>query len=102
MTISEQTFELVALEDSDELWELVCGHLRAKPGMTARHNDLARQFLRRTARLLRETVIAREHEKSEDYDRWDRASHDALRHCVIGTLSTGWKSGRTTVTFSPR
>ena len=35
MPISRETFERVALEDSDELWALVCCHLRAKPGMTA-------------------------------------------------------------------
>jgi Uma2 family endonuclease len=38
MPISEETYERVALEDSDGKWELHCGRLRSKPGMTARHN----------------------------------------------------------------
>ncbi|HZU77491.1 MAG TPA: Uma2 family endonuclease, partial [Dehalococcoidia bacterium] len=33
------TYETVALEDSDEQWELVCGRLRKKPGMTTEHED---------------------------------------------------------------
>jgi Uma2 family endonuclease len=37
--ISFETYERVALEDSDEQWELVCGRLRAKPPMTVAHND---------------------------------------------------------------
>jgi Uma2 family endonuclease len=40
MPISEQTFKQVALEDPEGHWELHCGYLRRKPGMTARHNDL--------------------------------------------------------------
>src|SRR5579884_1240414 len=46
MAISEQTYELVALEDGDERWELVCGRLRAKPAMTAQHNEIARVLAR--------------------------------------------------------
>jgi Uma2 family endonuclease len=38
MPISEATFERVALEDPDGKWELHCGRLRSKPGMTTRHN----------------------------------------------------------------
>src|SRR5215217_1665618 len=38
MPISEATFERVALEDPDGKWELHCGRLRGKPGMTTRHN----------------------------------------------------------------
>src|SRR5579884_543953 len=38
MAVSEETYELVALEDGDEQWELVCGRLRRKPGMTLEHN----------------------------------------------------------------
>lgn len=38
MPISEETYERVALED-DEQWELVCGRLRKKPGMTTEHNE---------------------------------------------------------------
>lgn len=37
MPISEKTYERVALEDPDGLWELVCGRLREKKGMTTEH-----------------------------------------------------------------
>jgi Uma2 family endonuclease len=39
MAISAKTYEQVALEDDDELWELDCGRLRRKPPMTADHNE---------------------------------------------------------------
>ena len=39
MVISEQTFQLVALEDADGLWELHDGRLVEKPEMGAEHND---------------------------------------------------------------
>ncbi|MHB8576985.1 MAG: Uma2 family endonuclease [Dehalococcoidia bacterium] len=39
MSVSIQTYEQVALEDDDEQWELVCGRLRKKPGMTTEHID---------------------------------------------------------------
>jgi Uma2 family endonuclease len=39
MVISAQTYEQVALEDSDGQWELDCGRLRQKPGMTYEHTD---------------------------------------------------------------
>jgi Uma2 family endonuclease len=39
MAVSFETYEQVALED-DEQWELVCGRLRKKPGMTIEHNDV--------------------------------------------------------------
>jgi len=38
MPVSEATYERVALEDPEGQWELVCGHLRSKPGMTTEHN----------------------------------------------------------------
>jgi Uma2 family endonuclease len=41
MPVSEKTFRQVALEDPEGQWELYCGRLRSKPGMTAEHNDLA-------------------------------------------------------------
>ncbi|MHB8575577.1 MAG: Uma2 family endonuclease, partial [Dehalococcoidia bacterium] len=41
MAVSFKTYEQLALEDTDELWELVCGRLRKKPGMTAQHNEIA-------------------------------------------------------------
>jgi Uma2 family endonuclease len=39
MVISAQTYEQVALEDPDGFWELDCGRLRQKPGMTYEHDD---------------------------------------------------------------
>ncbi|MHB8576986.1 MAG: Uma2 family endonuclease [Dehalococcoidia bacterium] len=44
MSVSIQTYEQVALEDDDEQWELVCGRLRKKPGMTLEHNVAARRL----------------------------------------------------------
>lgn len=44
MPISAETFERVALEDPDGKWELYCGQLRRKPGMTTRHNHSARRL----------------------------------------------------------
>jgi Uma2 family endonuclease len=40
MPVSEQTFLQLALEDPGQ-WELHCGILRRKPGMTAEHNYVA-------------------------------------------------------------
>jgi len=40
MTVSEKTFRQVALEDPSGRWELHCGQLRQKPGMTAGHNNV--------------------------------------------------------------
>src|ERR1044071_3772865 len=40
MPISEATYEQVALEDPEGFWELHCGQLRQKPGMTAEHNEI--------------------------------------------------------------
>lgn len=41
MPVSERTFQQVALEDPEGHWELYCGQLRRKPGMTYEHNDIA-------------------------------------------------------------
>jgi Uma2 family endonuclease len=41
MGVSMATYEQVALEDGDTIWEYVCGRLREKPGMTQDHNDAA-------------------------------------------------------------
>ena len=41
MPVSEETFRQVALEDPEGHWELHCGRLRSKPGMTEEHNDLS-------------------------------------------------------------
>lgn len=40
MPVSEQTYLQLALEEPNQ-WELHCGHLRRKPGMTAQHNEVA-------------------------------------------------------------
>lgn len=39
MPVSEQTFLRIALEEPNQ-WELYCGHLRRRPGMTAEHNEV--------------------------------------------------------------
>lgn len=44
MPVSEQTFQIVALEDPEGQWELHCGRLRQKPAMTYDHNYVARQL----------------------------------------------------------
>jgi len=41
MPVSEKTYRQVALEDPDGKWELACGRLRSKPGMTVEHGDTA-------------------------------------------------------------
>jgi len=41
MAVSAATYEQLALEDGDALWELVCGRLREKPAMTQEHNSLS-------------------------------------------------------------
>jgi Uma2 family endonuclease len=38
MSVSEETYRQVALEDPEGHWELYCGHLRQKPGMSIDHN----------------------------------------------------------------
>jgi Uma2 family endonuclease len=38
MPVSEADFRQLALEEPDAQWELHCGSLRRKPGMTAQHN----------------------------------------------------------------
>lgn len=49
MPVSEQAFRQLALENPSGLWELYCGELRQKPGMTFAHNHaqirLAAQLL---------------------------------------------------------
>ena len=47
MSISEQTYQQVALEDPKGHWELVCGRLRSKPGMTIEHNRAMSRLSRR-------------------------------------------------------
>lgn len=52
MPVSEATYQQVVLEDSDHVWELVCGHLREKPPMTTEHNEMPRALLRQLAAQL--------------------------------------------------
>jgi Uma2 family endonuclease len=40
MPISAETYERVALEDDDRVWELHCGRLVEKPGVTVEHADV--------------------------------------------------------------
>ena len=47
MVISSQTYEQLALEDPDGFWELDCGRLCQKPGMTVEHNDVTSKLTRR-------------------------------------------------------
>lgn len=41
MSVSDRTFQRVALEDPNGQWELHCGSLRRKPAMSADHNRAA-------------------------------------------------------------
>ncbi len=41
MPVTEATYRQLAEEDFENGWELVCGRLRKKPGMTLRHNSIA-------------------------------------------------------------
>lgn len=43
MAVSEQTFLQLALEEPNQ-WELHCGYLRRKPGMTAQHNEVTEEL----------------------------------------------------------
>lgn len=45
MPVSDATYSALVLEDRESKWELVCGRLRRKPDMTARHNELPRALL---------------------------------------------------------
>ncbi|MEX1102855.1 MAG: hypothetical protein WED87_01310, partial [Dehalococcoidia bacterium] len=44
MPVSEATYKQLSLEDDENKWELVCGQLRTKPGMTHSHADVAMQL----------------------------------------------------------
>jgi len=44
MTMTEQAFRQLALEDPAGHWELDCGDPYRKPGMTLEHNDLMIEF----------------------------------------------------------
>jgi Uma2 family endonuclease len=45
MPVSEKTFKQVALEDPEGHWELHCGQLTRKPGMSYDHNEVATRLL---------------------------------------------------------
>jgi Uma2 family endonuclease len=42
MPVSAETYKRVVLEDTDRIWELVCGRLREKPPMTTEHEQHGR------------------------------------------------------------
>ena len=52
MPVSEETYERVALEDGDRVWELVCGRLREKPPVTMPHAETARNLVAVLSRQL--------------------------------------------------
>lgn len=56
MAISMQTYEQLALEDDDALWELECGQLRQKPPMTWEHSRAASRLVVRLVKQLDESV----------------------------------------------
>jgi Uma2 family endonuclease len=47
MPVSESTYERVALEDTDNIWELVCGSLVKRPSMTTEHEEISAELARR-------------------------------------------------------
>ncbi len=49
MPVSLATFQQVALEDDDHTWELRCGALVEKPGMTMEHNEDTWEITRQLA-----------------------------------------------------
>lgn len=65
MPVSEETYQRVALEDTDATWELVCGRLREKPLTTAEHNQSARVL----AMLLSRQLDIREYTVGTDSAR---------------------------------
>jgi len=46
MAVSEATYEQVALEDTDYIWELVCGELVKRPPMTTEHEEISSELAR--------------------------------------------------------
>lgn len=56
MPVSERTFQQLVLEDPEGHWELYCGRLRRKPGMTFAHNHAG---FRLTAQLARQLDLRR-------------------------------------------
>jgi Uma2 family endonuclease len=58
MAISTATYERVALEDDDHIWELENGQLRRKPDMSQEHNDATMELLLQLAAQLDMTRYA--------------------------------------------
>jgi Uma2 family endonuclease len=58
MVVSEATYEQVALEDTDNIWELVCGELVKRPLMTTEHEELSASLARRLILQLDERVYS--------------------------------------------
>ena len=58
MTVSEETYKQLALEDRHGHWELHSGRLVRKPGMTARHAYVIERLLRRLVPQLPEEQYA--------------------------------------------
>ena len=54
MPVTEQTYRQLALEDPEGHWELHCGYLRRKPGMSYDHNRVATRLFRQLDRQLDE------------------------------------------------
>ena len=44
MPVSEKTFRQLAVEDPEGHWELYCGGLRRKPGMSIEHNHIVSEL----------------------------------------------------------
>jgi Uma2 family endonuclease len=65
MPVSEQTFQAVALEDPEGQWELHCGRLREKPGMSFEHNYIAE----RLSDVLKDQLDRREFRVSQNAAR---------------------------------
>jgi Uma2 family endonuclease len=60
MPVSEKTYKAVALEDPEGHWELHCGVLRRKPGMSFEHSHLIIElFLALTQQLDRQAFAVR-------------------------------------------
>ena len=62
MVVSAKTYEQVALEDPDGQWELECGRLRQKPGMTAEHGFLMQELGFQLMRWLEPRAVPGLHE----------------------------------------
>lgn len=58
MPVSAETYQRVALEDTDHIWELECGRLREKPPMTADHEDTGRVLAMLLSRQLDITAFS--------------------------------------------